>query len=215
MTTSAAMSASAAAMERGGHMGLPYKPLPVRLAPPGTFLKQPGQTLPEQLTLAHPALDAMTDLAQVSAATIEPEAGLDKAEDHMRHAKVKLLFVTGESRDLLGIITLNDLKGERPVRFQRDMGVSHRDIRVSDIMTAVDRLETIPLEEVMDSRVGDVLQTLKRTGRQHALVIERGVAGYAIRGIFSATRMSRQLGIPVETSGIAYTFAELEAALTH
>src|SRR5690242_10367207 len=167
-------------------MGLPFKPLPVRLAPPGTYLKKPGQNLPEKLTLSNPALDAMTDLAQVSAATIGPEETLDKAEDQMRHAKVKLLFVAGESPDLLGIITLNDLKGERPVRFQREMGVSHRDIRVSDIMTTVDRLETIPFEEVMDARVGDVLQTLKRTGRQHALVIERGVAGYAIRGIFSA-----------------------------
>jgi hypothetical protein len=36
-----------------------------------------------------------------------------------------------------------------------------------------------------------------------------------IRGIFSASRISRQLGVPLDTSGVAYTFAELEAALAH
>lgn len=196
-------------------MSLPYKTLPVRLAPAGTLLMRPAHALPLKVTTESPATDSMTDLSRVAAATVSPEASLEKAEDQMRVAHVRLLFVVGESPDLLGIITLNDLKGERPVRFQREMGVGYRDIRVSDIMTSVDRLETIPLEEALDARIGDIIQTLKRTGRQHALVLERGVAGYAIRGIFSASYISRQLGMPVETSGIAYTFAELEAALVH
>jgi CBS-domain-containing membrane protein len=196
-------------------MSLPYKALPISLAPGGTQLLQPRDALPMKVTLDSPAADSMTDLTRVAAATVEPELPIAKAEERMKFSGVRLLFVLNERRDLLGLITLNDIKGERPVRYQRDMGVSHGEIRVRDIMTPSDRLETIAWKDVVDARVGDIIQTLKRTGRQHALVVERTVAAYAIRGIFSSTRMSRQLGMPVETSGIAYTFAELEAALTH
>jgi hypothetical protein len=57
--------------------------------------------------------------------------------------------------------------------------------------------------------------TMKRHGRQHALVAETTDKGMAVCGIFSATRIGRQLGIPVDTTGVAGTFAELESALTH
>lgn len=196
-------------------MSIPYRALPIALAPAGTGLAWPGSEQMAHATPESPAAEAMTDLARMPAATVDPDAPLARAEEHMRYSRVRLLFVLDSQRGLLGLITLNDLKGERPVRYQRERGVSFGEIRVRDIMTPADRLETIPYSQVLDARIGDIIQTLKRSGRQHALVLERGVAGYSIRGIFSATRMSRQLGIPIETAGIAFTFAELEAALTH
>jgi CBS domain-containing protein len=157
----------------------------------------------------------MTDLARVAAATVGPDASLARAEEHMRHSGVRLLFVVDGGPDLLGLITLTDLKGGRPLEFQREMGVPISEIRVRDIMTPVGRLEAMSIREVAGARIGDVVETLKRTGRQHALVMEHTTAGPAIRGIFSASRIGRQLGKPIETAGIAYTFAELEAALGH
>lgn len=196
-------------------MSIAYRPLSLSLVQAGTGLLQPSQTLPDRLTPESPALDGMTDLSRVAAATIGPEASLPRAEETMRHSGVRLLFVVDARRDLMGLITLTDLKGGRPLQFQREMGVSPAEVRVRDIMTPVGRLEAISLHEVEGARIGDVVETLKRTGRQHALVMERTAAGPAIRGIFSASRIGRQLGKPVETSGIAYTFAELETALHH
>ena len=194
-------------------MSIAFRSLSVALVQSGTDLLQPGHTLPDRVTPESPALDAMTDLARVAAATIGPDASLTRAEEHMRHAGVRLLFVMGAGHALMGLITLTDLKGGRPMQFQRDMGVSLSEIRVGDIMTPVGRLEAMTLHDVEGARIGDVVETLKRTGRQHALVVDRTPRGPAIRGIFSASRIGRQLGKPVETSGIAYTFAELEAAL--
>jgi len=196
-------------------MSIAYRPLSVSLVQTGTDLMQPGHSLPEQATPESPALHAMTDLSRVAAATIGPDASLLRAEEHMRHSGVRLLFVVDVDHDLLGLITLTDLKGGRPVQFQREMGVPLGEVRVQDIMTPVGKLEAMTLREVEGARIGDVVETLKRTGRQHALVVEITSKGPAIRGIFSASRIGRQLGKPVETSGIAYTFAELEAALTH
>ncbi|MGE5624955.1 MAG: CBS domain-containing protein [Bacillota bacterium] len=196
-------------------MSIPYRALSLTLAPAGTGLMRPGQSLPDHVTPENPATDAMTDLSRVAAATVEPDASLHRAEAIMKHAKVRLLFVQDADQNLLGLITLRDLKGDRPVRYQNDVGVGFGEIRVADIMTPADRLETLSLHDVEDARIGDIIQTLKRTGRQHALVVEPRGKSAVIRGIFSATRISRQLGMPVETAGIAYTFAELEAALTH
>lgn len=194
-------------------MSIAYRSLSLALVQPGTDLLQPGHALPDRVTPESPALDAMTDLTRVAAATIGPDATLARAEEHMRHTGVRLLFVVDATHDLLGLITLTDLKGGRPMQFQRDMGVAIGEVRVGDIMTSVGRLEAMSMHDVEGARIGDVVETLKRTGRQHALVIERTALGPAIRGIFSASRIGRQLGKPVETSGIAYTFAELEAAL--
>ena len=192
-----------------------FKALPVMTASVDTMLMRPSQRLPEHVSLQSPAIDVMTDLSRVAAASVDPNVSLDKAEERMRNARVRLLFVLNESGDVLGLITLNDLKGMRPMRFQQEMGVSRSEVLVRDIMTPRDTLEALAMADVAGASVGDIIETLKRTGRQHALVIEPGTNGPAIRGIFSARQIGRQLGMQIDTSGIAYTFAELEAALGH
>lgn len=196
-------------------MSAEFKALSVMAVPAGAALMRPNQQLPEHVTLQNPALDVMTDLTRVAAASVNPNLPLDKVEEHMRNVGVRLLFVLNESGDVVGIITLNDLKGMRPMRFQQQMGVSRSEVLVRDIMTSRDRFEALSMAEVSEARVGDIIQTLKRTGRQHALVIARTPDGPAIRGIFSARQVGRQLGVQIDTTGIAYTFAELEAALIH
>jgi len=86
---------------------------------------------------------------------------------------------------------------------------------VRDIMTAEDRLEVLHLDDVMAARVGDVVATLRRSGRQHALVVDT-VEGKApvICGMFSLTQIGRRLGIPPQqVHDIARTFAEIEALI--
>lgn len=157
----------------------------------------------------------MTDLARTAAATVEPTAKLEEAEARMKYARVRLLFVLQTDGALLGLVTLNDIKGERPLNYQRETGVNFHEITAKDIMTPLGRLETLAMRDVAESSVGDIIETLKKTGRQHALVVERTAQGHRIRGIFSARQIGRQLGIQIHTAGIAYTFAELETALTH
>lgn len=196
-------------------MAAVFKTLPVSLAPADTTLIHPNQHLPEHVSTQNPAIDVMTDLGRMAAAVVEPNLSLDKAEERMRNARVRLLFVLNETGDLLGLITLNDLKGTRPLRFQQESGVSRAEVLVRDIMTPREKLEALTFADVAQATVGDIIETLKRTGRQHALVLERAAEGPAIRGIFSARQIGRQLGVHIDTSGIAWTFTELEAALRH
>lgn len=196
-------------------MNRPFRPLTVSLAPANTRLAHPAQDCPQHVRLESPAIDVMTDLSRAATVSVEPDATLDQAEDRMKYSGVRLLFVLELNGKLLGLVTLSDIKGERPMRYQGEMEVGYSDISVHDVMTPLDRLETLSMHDVADSCVGDIIATLKQTGRQHALVVERSVDAYRVRGIFSARQIGRQLGVQIHTAGIAYTFAELETALTH
>jgi multidrug efflux pump subunit AcrB len=87
------------------------------------------------------------------------------------------------------------------------------------VMTPADHLEAMELQDVLQVRVGDIVETLKRSGRQHALVIESGSADTTsatrtVRGMFSLTQIARQLGLPPQIGrDVAGTFAEIEAAI--
>ncbi|HVA55233.1 MAG TPA: CBS domain-containing protein [Gammaproteobacteria bacterium] len=192
-----------------------FKVLPVIMAPTYTSLMRPSDKFPDNVSVQHPAIDVMTDLSRKAAVTVDPDLPIDRAEERMRNGGVRLLFVLSEPGGLLGLITLSDIVGMRPMRFQQEMGVSRTEVLVRDVMTSLDKLEALCMPDVAEARVGDIIETLKRTGRQHAIVIEPAPSGPVIRGIFSAARIGRQLGIPLNTSGVAWTFAELEAALTH
>jgi len=69
----------------------------------------------------------------------------------------------------------------------------------------------VALPDVAAARVGHVLETLRRAGRQHILVVD---AERRVCGIFSLTQIARQLGVSVATGGaVARTFSEIEAAI--
>lgn len=179
-------------------------------------LPMPGTTAP--LRLDSPAVEVMTDLRKVPALTIGAGASIAEANRVMIARSVRALFVTDDARDLLGIVTATDTLGERPIQFAQARGVRYYEVTVHDIMTPADRLEVLDLRDLEHARVGDVVATLKFSGRQHALVAET-LGGEAsgpqtICGIISLTQIGRRLGIPQQqVHDIARTFAEIEALI--
>ncbi|OFZ90991.1 MAG: hypothetical protein A2V78_16325 [Betaproteobacteria bacterium RBG_16_64_18] len=171
----------------------------------------------ERVRLDSPALEVMTDLRKVPAATIDGDAPLDAANRFMIRRGVCLLLVADERRQVLGLITAADILGERPVRFAVERGVKRQDILVHDMMTPREFLEVLWYAELAGAEVGHVVATLKATGRQHALVAEPGAdgAGQMVRGIFSLSQIARQLGVTLAPTEVARTFAEIEVALGH
>ena len=168
---------------------------------------------PERVTLDSPALLVMTDFAQVPAATIESGASIAEADAFMRRRGVRALIVTGAGGSVTGILTATDVLGEKPIKFALENGVRRDEIRVSDLMTGRSLLELLVYEEVRQARVGHIVATLRNAARQHFLVGEKGADGERVRGIFSLSQVARQLGIALEPTSFAHTFAEIESAL--
>jgi CBS-domain-containing membrane protein len=183
---------------------------------PGTGIADPVQDLPEKVSLDDPALSVMTDLERVSAVLIRPDDSIDEANRRMIQRGVRLLLVVDGARAVGGLITANDILGEKPMQFITQRGGRRQDIVVRDIMTPQHQLEVLDMHEVSHARVGHIVSTLKESARQHALVADVDATGrQRVRGLFSLTQIARQLGLTLETSEVARTFSEIEASLTH
>ena len=195
-------------------MNREYHPLTAHRLQPGARYHQPDQD-PECVRIDSPALAVMTDLRQISAATIDLEAPVDAANRFMIRRGVRLLLVSDDERQVLGLITSNDVLGEKPVQFALERGIKRQEIRVRDIMIPCERLDVLHYADLIHAEVGHIVATLQRAGRQHALVADMGVDGktQTVRGIFSASQIARQLGVAIHTTEVARTFAEIGAAL--
>ena len=191
-----------------------YLPLTAHPLQSGARHHQPAQNM-ERVRIDAAALSVLTDLRQIPVATIDPEAPVDAANRFMIRRGVRLLLVSDDERRVLGLITSNDILGEKPVQFALERGIKRQEIRVRDIMTPSERLEVLHYADLVHAEVGHVVATLQRAGRQHALVSDLGTDGKTetVRGIFSASQIARQLGVAIPTTEVAQSFAEIGAAL--
>lgn len=191
-----------------------YAPLPSRLLQPQASYAQPTQSVPERVKLDDPAQLVMTDFRAVTAVIVLSGDALDEAHRRMIQRGVRLLLVVDQDRRVVGVITATDILGDKPMRETATRGIRREELLVRDVMTPQERLEVLLLEDVRTAKVGHVVASLRRSGRQHALVVEQDVRGtQVVRGVFSATQIARQLGISIPTEEVAATFSEIEAHL--
>ena len=192
-----------------------YPPLQLHALAPGADLSQPDLQLTCHLKENEEAIKVMTDLRATSAVSVSPDVNIEIAEGRMRRRGVRMLFVVDKNGVLVGLLTATDLLGEKPLQFIERQGGVHREILVADIMTPSDHLEVLKLADILAARIGNVVATLQRCGRQHALVVDTENGREKVCGLFSVSRIARQLGVEIETTPIAQTFADIEQAFLH
>jgi len=188
---------------------LPKKPV----SPLGCYLLEAFN--PPAVKVNSAAILAMTDLSQVPSATIKTEATLDEANHSMIVRGVRMLFVVGDAKDVVGIITSADILGERPVLVAQARQAKRSDLLVGDVMVPVDKMDAMGIDDVKKATVGNIVATLKSDARAHAIVVGQGQDGRQyLLGIFSASQIARQLGVQIHAHEMARTFAEIEAVIS-
>lgn len=191
-----------------------YTPLQSFPLKAGSSFAHPLQVLPERVKLSDPATSVMTDLNKVSLIGVRAQTSMDRANAKMIRFGVRMLLVLDDNEQLAGLLTATDVLGERPMRFLQNMGGTHADITVRDIMTAQGELEVLKIDDVQHAKVGQIVASLKKSHRQHALVVAEGADGkQTVCGLFSATQIARQLGAQIQRFELAHTFAEIEAVI--
>jgi CBS domain-containing protein len=191
-----------------------YPPLPSVMLQPGVGYAQPTQVVPEKATLDDPAVNVMTDLTRVTAVIILPGDTVDEAQRRMLQRGVRLLLVVDQDRKVVGVITTTDILGEKPVQAASERGLRREEVMVRDIMTPQERLDVLAMDDVRGAKVGHIVATLKKAGRQHSVVVEHDAhRRQIVRGLFSTTQIARQLGVAIQTSEVARTFSEIESML--
>jgi CBS-domain-containing membrane protein len=181
----------------------------------GISIAQAQPQTPSTVRLESPALQVMTDLTLVKAATTHPSTSLPQAEQVMIYQGVRMLFVVSDMPALEGLITTTDLHGDRAMRVVGERSVRHDELSVADVMTPLSALDAIDFERMGSATVGNVIATLKRFGRNHLLVVQAATAQtpQRVRGVISRAQIERQLGTPIDIAQIASSFSEIERAL--
>ena len=189
--------------------------LPTHRLQPGTAIAQARDWQTDPVTLDSPALDVMTDLTEVKAATVGPSTTLRQAEQIMIYQGVRMLFVVREMPAIEGPITSTDLHGDAQMRLVQQRNVRYDELSVGDVMAGLSTLEAIDLESMRAATVGNLIATLRRCGRNHLLVMESATGTPPrVRGIISRAQIERQLGSPVPVTEVANTFAEVVQMLS-
>ena len=186
-------------------------PLPTKRLPSGTVIAQARVWQTNPVTLDSPALEVMTDLTTVKAATVGPSMTLRQAEQTMIYLGVRTLFVVSEMPAIEGLVTSTDLHGNRQMRVVQQRNIRYEELCVADVMAGLSDLDAIDYEDMKAATVGNVVATLRRHGRNHLLVSEAaaGEQRRRVRGVISRTQIERQLGLPVPVTEVANTFADV------
>lgn len=189
--------------------------LPTFRFPAGTHIVQVQPPQHGPVTLESPAMEVFTDLAQIRAATVQPQTSLDQAELKMIYQGVRLLFVVSDMPSVDGILTAADIAGDKPMRLVHQRQIKHEDLTAADVMTPLSEIDAITFAALQRATVAQVVATLTQRGRPHLLVIDSDTADRTprIRGLISQTQVERQLGQQLQVTAMAQTFSELEQVL--
>ncbi len=152
---------------------------------------------PWQIALKDPAVSVMTDFRVRSMFKIDQDETIDEALHKMKAAGLRIAFVKDKAGKLLGSITSYDIMGEKPMRFLQsvgfsDRGVTHKDIRVRDIMESTQDWIIAEMHDVEKACVQDILEALNKHGRTHLPVVEHKEGETPrLRGLFSSAKILR------------------------
>jgi CBS domain-containing protein len=195
---------------------MPHTSLRTFRFPQGASIAQAQPPQHSVVTAQSPALDVMTDLTTVRAATVAPGTALARAELSMIHQGVRLLFVVGSMPSVDGIISASDLHGERPMRVVHQRGLKYEELTVDDVMTPLSAINAVDYGALKHATVAEAIEILLHSSQPHMLVIEHASATtpLRIRGIISKTQVERQLGTQLLSSDIATSFSEIGQALS-
>ncbi len=159
-----------------------------------------------QLELDAPAVNGMIDFDEECPAIVHPDRSIEATLAEMRLLGVRAMVVARNQR-VMGLITAEDIEGERPIQFLQSTDClqprcQHADIKVADLMIPWDALPTVAFEDVLQATLGQVATTMA-IARENCLaaVVEDLDSGcLLIRGLFTRVRLERHLGRPLSTS---------------
>lgn len=146
--------------------------------------------LPPIIHIDDPATASFVDFERHRAPTISTYRSLGDARAEMEIFNLPVLLVTDIDKQVIGIITSEDILGERPVKLSQETRIPRSEIEVAMVMTPMHEILVIDSQDLLHAKIGHIIQTLRET-TQHTLLVSKD---NKIQGFFSASIISNQLG---------------------
>ncbi len=167
---------------------------------------------PEVVNLDSPAIDILTDFKSRPPACVSPNKTIHQALEQMKADGVKSLLVVDEDNNtIIGLISARGIQGARPGIIAQRNGMNLSEVTVGLAMIPYEQIDTINLEYLSNARVGHIVRLLHEKGINYLLVVEnlKFNSGEVVRGIFSASRIGRQLGEFVGSDLSSHSLADM------
>lgn len=155
----------------------------------------PSHDLPELVYLDDPATAVMLDFTHTPPHIISPNKSMDEALNEMKATGAHLLLAVGPNGHLKGIISSEDILGEKPITLIQEKRISRDKIKVEMLMRPAENIFALNIETIVDARVGHIVKTLTEHNRQYALVVSNSKNSdkTMIRGLFTLSQISKLL----------------------
>ena len=148
---------------------------------------------PEIAHLDSPALDVFTDFKSKPPAYVSPHENVQSALEHMKKEGVKSLLVINPEEKIIGLISAREIQGARLGMIAQKHSVNLTEVTVYMAMTPTEHLHTLNYKYLEGARVGHIVRVMHDKGVNYLLAVEDIADTQMVRGIFSASRISRQL----------------------
>ncbi|MCX7120945.1 MAG: hypothetical protein NTZ67_04120 [Gammaproteobacteria bacterium] len=173
-----------------------YEALPTTtILPNGTMLH--ANELPELVHMDDPALSIMTDYTLIPPHTISPND--TKIGRAMETSGVHLLLVINNEGHFQGVLGSQDVWGEKPIKLIQENRIRRDQVLVKMIMVPYSHVTALDFSLLESARVGHIVKTLSENKQQYVLAVSPSTADAVqmIRGIFTASQISKQLHVDV------------------
>jgi CBS domain containing-hemolysin-like protein len=159
------------------------------------------------------ALAILTDFRSHKPHMVDSHLEATEALEVMLAEDVKTKIVVDDSKEFIGVISMDDLADHNMLLKQMALHVKRDELLVRDLMHSRAGIRAVEYEQFKYASVGDVVSTLKKTHQEYLLVVDKGA--HHIRGIVSARDIARRLHAPVEIQK-ELTFVDIFTAIkTH
>lgn len=163
------------------------------------------------LDMDSPATEFFTDFKKHRPLTIEGDTPALDAAMLMRRSHARMKLVTDANGELIGTITIDDLSDVN-LMVRVAQGERLKDVTVSEMMFPKREILAMDIQEIERATIGDVIETLQRTGQSHCLVVDK--RRDHIRGLIAASEVERRLHVPIKIEKIP-TFVDIFNNVRH
>lgn len=151
-------------------MNKTYQSLPVtHLNENNTFSHPPE--LPELVHIEDPAHNVIMNFDVIKPVVVHPKTPINDALIEMKAAGTHIMLVIEDSK-VVGVISSEDILGEKPMQIIQERRIRRDEILVQSIMTPREKLVTIQLSDLRIAKVGHVIKTLNEHKQHYAIIVE-------------------------------------------
>jgi len=165
------------------------------------------------ITVAHledPAITVMADFQLRPPYSTSMHTHINEALQQMKLLAVKSLFVVNTDNQIVGHISARDIQGNKATMTANQLDLKVIDLTVKHLMTPPEQLHTLHFNELSNMRVGHIARLLHELGVNYVFVIDEENGVEVVRGLFSISRISQQLGENVMSDLSSHSLIEMK-----